>query len=52
MDGIQQTVALALRDIVRKVEEGLYGTDDDFAKDESVQNAFLDDVEEATDKMY
>ena len=30
MDGIQQTVAEALRELARKVEEGQYGRGDDF----------------------
>ena len=52
MDGIQKTVALALRYVAQKVEDGAYGDDDEFAMTTEVQTAFLSDVEEATDKMY
>lgn len=52
MDGIQKTVALALKDVARKVEEGLYGEGDDFAGNETAEKAFLEDVEEATDKRF
>ena len=51
MDGIQKTVCLGLRNLARKVEEGLYGQGDDFS-DEDSQQAFLDDLhDEVIDKM-
>ncbi len=58
MDGIQKTVALGLRNLARKVEEGRYGegddafgagADDDYHPDAA---AFLDDIrEEVLDVM-
>ncbi len=56
MDGIQKTIALGLRNLARKVEEGLYGEgdgafDDDNGEGGSAQ-AFLDDMhDEVLDKM-
>ena len=52
MEGIQKAVADALRNVARKVEEGLYGEGDEFAFTTEAETAFFDDVEEATDKMY
>ncbi len=46
MEGIQKTVALGLRNIARKVEEGLYGSNDDAFDDDAGDGgdaqAFLD----------
>ena len=37
MDGIQKTVAAGLRYMAGKVEEGLYGTDDNAFQEEGEQ---------------
>ena len=41
MNGVQKTVAEALADLSRKVEEGAYGRDDDFDV-----SAFAEDMAE------
>lgn len=51
MDGIQESVALGLRNLARKVEEGLYGKGDNAFEDCAAQ-AFLDDMhDEVIDMM-
>lgn len=56
MDGIQKTVALGLRNLARKVEEGAYGQGDEAFDEEGnyggTAQAFLDDMhDEVLDKM-
>ena len=47
MDGIQKTVALALRDMATKVEEGAYGEDDDAFVEEADSDAFHEDIQDS-----
>ena len=56
MDGIQKTVALGLRNLARRVEEGAYGDGDEAFDDDDgeggVAQAFLDDLtDEVISKM-
>ncbi len=54
MDGIQKTVALGLREMAQRVEDGKYGIDDDaFTGDEDCDSLeFLNDMhDEVIDKM-
>ncbi len=56
MNGIQKTVALGLRYLAQKVEDGAYGEGDDAFDDDDdrggAAQAFLDDFhDEVLDKM-
>ncbi len=48
MDGLQKTVAEGLRRLAQKVEDGVYGKDDDAFQDndndDKLANAFLSDM--------
>lgn len=44
-NGIQETVRLGLINLARKVNEGLYGENDN-AFDDSAYDAFLEDLED------
>lgn len=46
MGGIQETVVLGLQNMARKVDEGLYGEDDDAFNTEDSWKAFLDDLQD------
>ncbi len=51
MTGIQETIYIGLEHLKAFVEEGKYGTGDDFAEDDN-QLAFLNDMhDEVIDKM-
>ena len=46
MDGIQKTVNLGLIYLAGKVANGAYGNDDDAFEDDSVREAFLEDLQD------
>ena len=52
MDGIQKTVSVGLIYLATKVADGAYGDGDNAFQDETVESAFLDDLQdEVIDKM-